>query len=135
MRCQVKAVCCIILILSLLFGACTRTVVMSTRQFRANDPEAKNNFRVTTFDDRFYDFSTYSISGDSLIILNPHYQSVHDEKQQKERILLLISDIQSIERISINKGKTWFWLGISAGAFSLIILAGVICCGGVRGPG
>lgn len=95
--------------LSLAFSSCTRAIRTSTAVLRQEDEAKKLVFRIKTIDNKSYEFESYRIAGDTLIVTVPH-KYLNSEIVEK----IPLDRVKKIERIEINKTNTTILLSVIA---------------------
>lgn len=109
-------------LLFLVDSSCAKMIPIPEAEYRETGSGKKATYRLTTREDRIYDFSTFAVTDSTLIILKGTAYgttgSLHDASAIETPFVVPWSDVKSLERY-----KYW-----NAGT-ALVIVSGVIVVG------
>jgi hypothetical protein len=120
----------VLISVTILVTSCTKSVKLSSTDLRDADAEARRLYRVTTLDDRIYEFKRYSMSNDTLILHHPFIPYSGVARSEETDVSIPLPSIKSVERVQWDPLRSFLVIGaIASLPFLLLLLMGPVSAG------
>jgi hypothetical protein len=105
-------------ILFLLESSCAIMRPIPKAEYRAADPTGNKTYRLTTNDERVYEFKRFAVTDSTLVILEGKTREIDDPSREMNRIKAPVvvpwDEVGILERF--ERSNTWTVIGILVGA-------------------